>query len=65
MSKENLHFDINVNKLFSFFSLFAVFSKRNRKYVDRVAIDLYNTRESLGELLSLYFNRNMVHVLYF
>ena len=38
---------IKVNKLFFFFA--AVFSKRNRKHVTRVYIELY-TRGSLGEL---------------
>ena len=41
---------IEVNKLFFFF-LVPVFSKRNRKHVLRVPIELYrNTRESLREL---------------
>ena len=40
---------VKVNKLFWFFFV-AVFSKRNRKHVLRVSIELLETRESLGEL---------------
>ena len=41
---------IEVNKLFFFFFV-TVFSKRNRKRVLRVPIELYrNTHESLGEV---------------
>ena len=41
---------INVNKLFSFLFV-GVFSKRNRRHVLSVLVELEkNTRESLGEL---------------
>ena len=48
---------LEVSCCFCFFV--AVFSKRNRKHVLRLSIELRNTRESLGERLWLVFPQHV------